>query len=91
MSERRLHVLFRDAQMAAQLVQNHSFLLQRVDDGLRLERLRRQVLHGLAMLVQLAVRPERLLRRQLRLFGRVLQRRDALVDLFELAGAAVQR
>ena len=78
------------AQVAAKLFEHGAFLLEGVERGLRLQRLRGEVLHGLAMLLELAVRADRLLRRQLGLFRRVLQRLNALVDLLELPRAVVE-
>ena len=84
------HFGFGVAQVAAKLVEHGAFLLEGVEGGMRLQRLRGEVLHRLAMLLELAVRADRLLRRQLGLFRRILQRLNALVDVLELPRAVVE-
>ena len=88
---RLLDLAFGGAQLAAQLVEDRAVLLEGVEGGLRLQRLRRELLHRLAVFLQLAVRADRLLRGLLGLPGGVLQRLNALVDLFELPRAIVER
>ncbi len=90
-SERRLDFFLSGAQLTAQVLERRALLLQCVENRLGLERLRRQVLNGLTVLVQLAVRPDGFLRGQLRLLGRVLQILNALVDLLQLVRPAVER
>ena len=91
MAERLFHFALGLLQLAPELLERRALLLQRVERGLRTERLRRQVLDGLAMLLQLAVGAERFARGLLGLLGRFLERLNALVDLFELARAVVER
>ena len=56
-----------------------------------LSRLRRELLDRLAMLLELAIGPDRLLDALLRLLGGILEILDMPVELFKLAGAAVER
>ena len=88
---RLLHVVLGLAKLGAHLFEGGAFLLQRVDRRLRLQRLGREMLHRLAVLLQLAVRTDGFLRRLLRLSGGFLQRLDALVDFGQLLGAIVER
>src|SRR5262249_41244705 len=90
-AERLLHFGLGLLQLTAQLLERRALFLQRVERGLRAERLRRQVLDRFAMLLQLAVGSERLARRLLRLLGLLLERIDPRVDLLELARAIVER
>ena len=91
LAERLLDVVLRLAQLAAQLFERRALFLERVEARLRLQRLRRELLHGFAVLLQLPVLPDRLLRRLLRLAGGILQHADALVDLVEVARPIVER
>ena len=56
-----------------------------------LSRLRRKLLDRLAMLRELAIGADRLLDALLRLLGGILETLDMPVELFKLAGAAVER
>jgi hypothetical protein len=88
---RLLDLAFRCPELAAKLFEQGALLFERVQRGLRLQRLGRQVLDRFAMFLKLAVRADRLLRGQLRLPRRVLQGLDALVDLLQLLPVFVER
>ena len=83
-------LVFRFVELAPQLFEARAFFLEGVDRGLRLKRLRRQLLHGFAMPAELAVGADRLLRGLLGLARTVLERLDALVDLLEVFRTVVE-
>ncbi len=72
LAERLLHVAVRLLQLRAEILERRAFLLQRLERRLGAERLRRQVLDRLAMLLEFAVRPQRFLRRLFGLLRRLL-------------------
>ena len=77
--------------MSAEILERRALLLQCFEARLSLHRLGRQLLDGFAMLAQLPVGTDRVLRRLLRLLGGILQCLNAFVDLFDLARSIVER
>ena len=76
-----LDVQLRVAQLLPQILERGALPLERFDAGAGLDRLRRQLLHRLPVILQLAVRREQLLGRPLCLRRRIEQHLDAHVDL----------
>ena len=90
LADRLLRFHVRGAQLRAQFFECRPLLLERLDRRLRLQRLRRQLQHRLAMLLQLAVRSNRPLGRLLGLLRGRPQRLDARVEVRDLLRSIVE-
>ena len=91
LAHRLLDLGLRRAELRAQLLERRPLFFQRFDRRLCLERLGRELLDGLAMLLQLAVWPDGPLRNLFGLGRGFLQRLNPLVELLDLLGPIVER